>query len=200
MLLEQALLEVVRMRVLDLGCGEGRDLLTWNVAPSDEVTGVDIDGARITAAREHFPGRTYRQPFAAASFDRVISNISVPYMDIAKAFTEAHRVLLPGGRLSISVHRWNFTMTELRNCFPKPIPTLFRLYVIANGIIFHCTGRTVRSFNGRTESFQTERGLRIALCRAGFENIAFSEWGDGRFVVEACKRKYAQVSGLATAA
>src|SRR5438876_8234511 len=129
------------MRVLDLGCGEGRDLLAWNAVPCDEVTGVDIDGARVAAARERFPGRTYWQaageslPFAVASFDRVISTGSVPYMDIVKVFAEAHRVLLPGGRLSISIHRWNFTMTELRNCFPKPIPTLFRLYVIANGII-----------------------------------------------------------------
>src|SRR5437764_3452024 len=195
------------MRVLDLVCGDVHYLLAWNVVSTDDVTGVDINGARVAAARERFPGRTYWQaageslPFADGSFDRVISNAGVPYMDIAKAFTEAHRVLLPGGRLSISVHRWNFTMTELRNCFPKPIPTLFRLYVIANGIIFYCTGRTVRSFTGMTESVHTKRGLRIALCRAGFENISFSEWADGRLVVEASKRKRAgQVAGVATAA
>jgi arsenite methyltransferase len=119
------------MRVLDLGCGEGRDLLAWNVVPSDDVMGVDIDGARVGAARERFPGRTYWQaaseslPFADASFDRVISNAGVPYMDIAKAFAEAHRVLLPGGRLSMSIHRWNFTMSELRNYFQNLFPRCF---------------------------------------------------------------------------
>src|SRR5207253_9888773 len=120
------------MRVLDLGCGEGRDLLAWNAVPCDEVTGVDIDGARVAAARERFPGRTYRQaagqslPFAVASFDRVISTGSVPYIDIVNVFADAHRALLPGARPSISIPRWNFTRSETRNCFSNPIRTLFR--------------------------------------------------------------------------
>ena len=56
---------------------------------------------------------------------------------------------------------------------PKPIPTLFRLYVIVDGIFFHVTGKTVEFPNGRTESFQTERGIRTALARAKFGNFAF---------------------------
>src|SRR4029077_2888998 len=75
-----------------------------------------------------------------------------------------------------SLHLPSFTITELlHNAIPKPVPTLFRLYVIANGLVFHCTGRTVGFVKGRrTESFQTERGMRVALNRAGFVSLSFS--------------------------
>jgi len=66
------------------------------------------------------------------------------------------------------------TQSLLRNAIPKPIPTLFRLYVMANGLLFHCTGRAVGFVKGGTESFQTEPGMRIALNRAGFVDLLFS--------------------------
>jgi len=36
-------------------------------------------------------------PFADGSFDRVISAIALPYMNIQKALAEIHRILVPGG-------------------------------------------------------------------------------------------------------
>jgi len=169
------------MRVLDLGCGSGRDLASWGVTTSDEVTGLDIDDSPLAIARVRFPNRTYLQgvgeclPFEGESFERVISAVALPYMNIQKTLAEIHRVLVPGGRLSLSLHPPSFTIAELlHNAIPKPVPTLFRLYVIANGLLFHCTGRAVRFVKGRTESFQTERGMRIALNRAGFVDLLFS--------------------------
>jgi hypothetical protein len=44
---------------------------------------------------------------------------------------------------------------------------------MANGVFFHYTGRTLKLHNGRTESFQTERGMRLALTRSGFVNVCF---------------------------
>ena len=67
------------MRVLDLGCGSGEDLISWGVTASDEVTGLDIDESRLAVARERFPERTYLHgvgeslPFSNDCFDRVIS-------------------------------------------------------------------------------------------------------------------------------
>ena|ERR1700731_3834980 len=169
------------MRVLDLGCGSGLDLASWGVTASDEVTGLDIDESRLAVARVRFPDRTYlhgageQLPFEDKSFDRVISAVAVPYMDIPKALAEIHRILVPGGVLSLSLHLPSFTLAELRNhALPRPIPTLFRLYVMANGLWFHLTGRTVPFINGRIESFQTERGMRVALDRSGFVNPSFS--------------------------
>lgn len=169
------------MRVLDLGCGLGRDLASWGVTASDEVTGLDIDDSRLAIARVRFPNRTYLQgageclPFEDESFDRVISAVALPYMNIQKTLAEIHRILVPGGGLSLSLHLPSFTIAELlHHAIPKLVPTLFRLYVMANGSLFHCTGRTVGFLKGRTESFQTERGMRVALNRTGFVNFSFS--------------------------
>jgi len=185
------------MRVLDLGCGSGVDLASWGVTASDQVTGLDIDAQRLALAKIRFPNRTYQQgtgeclPFAEESFDRVISTVALPYMNIQKTLAEIHRVLVPGGGLSLSLHLPSFTIAELlHHAFPKPIPTLFRLYVMANGILFHCSGRTVGFLRGRTESFQTERGMRIALNRAGFVNLSFRRATGSvgeTFIVEAIK-------------
>ena len=187
------------MRVLDLGCGSGRDLASWGVTASDQVTGLDIDDSRLAIAKVQFPNRTYLQgageclPFQNESFDRVISGLALPYMSIQKTLAEIHRILVPGGGLSLSLHLPSFTIAELlRNAIPKPVPTLFRLYVVANGLLFHCTGWTVGFPKGRTESFQTERGMRVALNHAGFVNLSFRRATGPvveRFIVEARKSK-----------
>jgi ubiquinone/menaquinone biosynthesis C-methylase UbiE len=185
------------MRVLDLGCGDGQDLVRWGVTASDEVTGVDIDNSSLVLAKSRFGTRKYVQakgedlPFKNESFDRVISGVALPYMNIPRALGEIHRVLVPGGHVTLSLHVASVTIWELRHhAIPKPIPTLFRLYVLADGIFFHATGKTVGFPGGRTESFQTERGIRIALACAKFASCAFQR-GTGpvleTFFVEARK-------------
>ena len=188
------------MRVLDLGCGSGRDLAAWGVTASDQVTGLDIDNTCLLLAKVRFCSRHYvrgageRLPFVNESFDRIVSALALPYMDIPRALAEACRTLVPGGRLSLSLHPPSFTITELlHNALPKPVPTAFRLYVFANGLFFHITGRTLGFLRGRTESFQTQRGMRIALKRAGFVNVSFHR-GTGRFgktlIVEARRSEF----------
>lgn len=185
------------MRVLDLGCGVGRDLAGWGVTAGDRVTGIDIDEQRLLAAKHSFQQRIFLQgagehlPCPSASFDRVIAGVALPYMNIQKALAEVHRVLVPGGRLSVSLHLPSFVWAELvHNAFPRPVPTIYRLYVISNGLFFHVTGKTVGFMRGRTESFQTVRGMSLALRRAGFCDLSFRR-GQGpagdTFIVEAYK-------------
>jgi ubiquinone/menaquinone biosynthesis C-methylase UbiE len=182
------------MRVLDLGCGFGVDSARWGIRASDEITGIDVDERKLEVARQRFPDRTYlhaageRLPFPDHSFDRVISALALPYMDIPTALAEIQRILVPGGSLSVSLHLPSFTWAELRQTFPRPVPTVYRLYVLGNGMWFHCTGRTVKFMTGRIESFQTERGMRLALQRGGFANVAFGRApsaGGEMFLVEA---------------
>ena len=195
------------MRILDLGCGSGCDLAPWGVTLKDEVTGLDIDGASLRIAKKRFSKRTYLQgsgerlPFVDEAFDRVISAVALPYMNVPQALGEIRRVLVPGGRLSLTLHLPGFTMNELLDhALPRPVPTLFRLYVLTNGLLFHCTGRTVGFLKRRTESCQTERGMRLALGRARFVDLSFSRAkapvGE-MFLVEA--RRPESVSSLAAA-
>ena len=117
------------MRVLDLGCGSGVDLASWGVTASDQVTGLDIDAQRLALAKVRFPNRTYQQgtgeclPFEEESFDRVISTVALPYMNIQKTLAEIHRVLVPGGDLSLSLHLPSFTIAELlHHALPETSP------------------------------------------------------------------------------
>jgi ubiquinone/menaquinone biosynthesis C-methylase UbiE len=177
------------VRVLDLGCGTGKYPVRAQVADSDEVVGVDIDEPSLKLARETFPHRKFQYargeelPFPDASFDRVISAVALPYMDIPKALAEVRRVLVPGGGVFFSVHALRFTLSEMKKAMPRPVPMLFRAFVIFNGIWLHCTGR-VLNVAGRTESFQTKRGMRRALEREGFVHLLFTR-PDGRLIVEA---------------
>jgi SAM-dependent methyltransferase len=174
------------MRILDLGCGDGLTPDKLHLPADWQITGLDIKIASLAKARRNFPQRRFvcsaaeKLPFAACTFDQVISNVALPYTDIALAVAEAHRVLAPGGRLLASLHSLNFTFGDLRRSFPNPKAMLSRSWVLANGVVFHIVGRNF------AEAFQTERGIRIAFQRANFTNISF--WRDSkRWFVEATK-------------
>lgn len=111
----------------------------------------------------------------------MIANVSLPYMNIPRALAEIHRVLAPQGKLWASLHTLRFTLSEFRNAFPKPVPTAFRCCVLVNGLLFHLTGDSLG------ESFQTMRGMVVALRVANFESPVFSH-DSKRWVVEACKK------------
>lgn len=178
------------MRVLDIGCGTGNPPRKANLGAQDCVLGIDINVGRLEVAKRQYPEwqflccRAESLPFSDSSFERVVSALAIPYTNIPLVLGEIRRVLIPGGSLFMSVHPPRFTLKELRQAFPHPIPSLYRLYVLANGLIFHASGRTVGLPNGRVESFQTIRGMNLALKRAGFVEIAVSRPED-RLVVEA---------------
>jgi len=103
-------------RVLDLGSGSGTDSFAAAllVGPTGEVTGVDMTDAqlakaeRVRAARnlDHvrfLDGHIEHLPLADGSCDVVIANGVINLSaDKAAVFTEAARVLVPGGRLAIA--------------------------------------------------------------------------------------------------
>jgi arsenite methyltransferase len=100
-------------RVLDLGSGSGTDVFAAavHVGPHGCVIGVDITPEQLVKARrlvsdEHVSFRRARieqLPFADGSFDVVFSNGVVNLSaDKRGVFTEAARMLRPGGRLALS--------------------------------------------------------------------------------------------------
>ena len=176
-------------RILDLGCGNGNLPVRAGATAGDEVVGVDIDERALRLARERFPNRSFylapaeHLPFPNCSFDRVVSSVALPYMDIPKTLAEVRRVLLPKGSVFFSLHPLRFTVSELKKAWPRFVPTAYRLFVILNGFLLHFTGRSLR-FGGRHETFQTKRAIRLSLQRAGFEQIEFSR-PEGRLIVRA---------------
>ena len=103
-------------RVLDLGSGAGTDSLVaaQMVAPDGHVTGIDMTPEMVAKARagaaeaglgnvEFLEGEAERLPFAAETFDVVISNGVVDLIpDKDAVFAELFRVLRSGGRLQIA--------------------------------------------------------------------------------------------------
>ena len=84
------------MKVLDLGCGAGLTPEKLSLPTSWEFIGLDDNYAAVCKAHLNFPHRAFvcaageALPFPAASFGRVIANVALPYMDIAKALAETH--------------------------------------------------------------------------------------------------------------
>jgi tellurite methyltransferase len=104
-----------RHRVLDVGCGDGRNL-QYLLARGYDCHGIDRDDRAVAAARAragHLPppepadrfrvGEADALPWDAAAFDAVISSAVLHFADddahFARMVTEMWRVLAPGGLL-----------------------------------------------------------------------------------------------------
>lgn len=105
-------------RVLDVACGTGIVARTaaQQVGASGSVAGVDLNAGMLAMAHTQAlrAGVTvdWREsdaealPFAEATFDVVLCQQGLQFFpDKARALREMHRVLVPGGRLALSVLR-----------------------------------------------------------------------------------------------
>ena len=113
------------LKVLDLGCGAGRDVyaLAKLVGPAGHVTGVDMTDAQLDVARQHEAWHAEQFGYDApntrfvkgyleklgeldlepGSFDLIISNCVINLCtDKPEVFRQAHRLLKPGGELYFS--------------------------------------------------------------------------------------------------
>ncbi|HEX3453412.1 MAG TPA: methyltransferase domain-containing protein [Gaiellaceae bacterium] len=96
-------------RVLDLGCAAGA--ISHYLSTLDCGTvGVDAEPLAVEKARQFFPGLDFqlanvaRLPFEDASFDKAVAADLVEHLDdetFRAMLRETHRVLRPGGTLSL---------------------------------------------------------------------------------------------------
>jgi len=109
-------------RVLDLGCGEGRHVISAYMLGDVDSVGVDLGFSDLAIAQTRFrdfeePGNNAKNfmlacanglqlPFADHSFDKVICSEVLEHIpDYAGALAEIERVLKPGGLFCASVPR-----------------------------------------------------------------------------------------------
>ncbi len=110
-------------RVLDLGCGEGRHVISAYLEPGIESVGVDLSLEDLKTTREKFEdfdgasaessftlasANALALPFADNYFDKVICSEVLEHIpDYQGALEEINRVLKPGGLFCASVpRRW----------------------------------------------------------------------------------------------
>jgi ubiquinone/menaquinone biosynthesis C-methylase UbiE len=111
-------------RVLDLGCGEGRHVISVYLEQDVDAVGVDLSMADLQTTRSKFeefaggmPSRSsftlstanaLALPFADNSFDKVICSEVLEHIpDYQGALKEIDRILKPGGLFCASVpRRW----------------------------------------------------------------------------------------------
>jgi SAM-dependent methyltransferase len=110
-----------RARVLDAGCGSGRNMV--DLAHWGTVTGVELSEAAAEAARgrhvgEVVEGSVLEMPFAPASFDLVVCLDVIEHLqDDRAALRELRRVLAPGGALLVTVpaYQWLWSGHDVVN-------------------------------------------------------------------------------------
>jgi SAM-dependent methyltransferase len=115
-------------RVLDVGCGTGSNLRLLAESFGCRVAGVDSSEAMLAEARRKLPDADLRHgvaealPFGDESFDAVWMSLVVHLLERPRAFTEARRVVVGGGRLIV--------ITPDADSFPRAwMAPLFPSYV-----------------------------------------------------------------------
>lgn len=112
--------------VLDVGCGTGlvSHLLAAAVGSKGSVVGIDLSARMLDLARlRSRPNTTFmamaaeQMVFREGSFDLITYGQSLPYLvDPLASLEEAVRLLKPGGRVALSLHRRSL-QTEAQDLF-----------------------------------------------------------------------------------
>ncbi|HEV2982717.1 MAG TPA: methyltransferase domain-containing protein [Solirubrobacteraceae bacterium] len=101
-----------RPRILDAGCGSGRNMV--DLARRGTVTGIELSDTSVALARERgagevIAGSVMQMPFASDSFDLAVCLDVIEHLeDDVGALRELRRVVSPGGALLVTVpaYQW----------------------------------------------------------------------------------------------
>jgi len=167
--------------ILDIGCGIGQTIVASNLGNGRLLVGLDPDFDCLRYGKSQYDYISYIRgtgealPFQSNTFDMVISRVSLPYTNIPVCLLEIQRVLHEGGKVWLLLHPFSMALSDLKKAIRRHEirKIILQLYVIANGACFHVFGRVFPFplFN-KYDSFQSISGIRRAMTKAGFKNIA----------------------------
>lgn len=148
---------VLKTDLFDEATGVG--LLPWLSASFARVAGVDIAPVLVKTIRERHAkvqaevADVRQLPFAAQSFDCIVSNSTLDHLptrdDIGVAVRELNRVMRPGGHLLITLDNPVNPIVGFRNLLPERV---------RGGLLPYALGATLGP-----------RGLRAMLEECGFD-------------------------------
>ncbi len=171
----------VGLRVLDLGCGQGIDLVQYAEAGAD-VAGVDLTPRHVELAQAHLAARglsgrallgdAERLPFSDDHFDRVSSNGVLHHTpDMPAALREIRRVLRPGGETRVIVYNRNSLHFWVDQVLGYGI---LRGYLVKERSIEGVMSRTVERSTVDARPLvrvYSSAQVRVVLRKAGFEDV-----------------------------
>lgn len=149
--------------LLDVGCGTGRLLEQLAITyPDYRLTGLDLAPAMLDLARERLPstvqlvqGDAELLPFAAASFDLVLSSSTFQWLDdLTCCFQEVRRVLVDDGCFQFCFFGEG-TLTELHCCWQRVLGS----------------SDYKQQKQGNLHRFHTVSEVERALQQVGFKDI-----------------------------
>ncbi len=115
------------MRILDMGCGTGKQLAADQaILSASQMFGLDLFQGMLRQAQRRSGAVTWVQgdncnaPFAEASFDYITNQFSYHHvMDKERLLAEAYRILKPGGRVCITdLDPWSMPGWVIYRYFP----------------------------------------------------------------------------------
>ncbi len=179
-------IKLVPARILDLGCGSGYCTRALRKRYRQaEVIGLDIAPAMLRAARRRdgrwrrgrwVGGDAERLPFAAASFDMVISNLSLQWCDPERVFPEVARVLRPGGLFMFTSFGPD-TLRELRQAWAAVdgaphVHGFIDMHDLGDALMRARLAEPVMDVDRLTLTYEDVMGLLRELKDIGAHNVA----------------------------
>lgn len=121
-------------RILDAGCGAGRDM-AWMESQGFHVIGIDLSTGMLAQARKIVKGELIHMDFShltfpASSFDAIWCNASllhIPKSQMSDTLTQMHNLLIPGGHLYLGLQegegeQWQVTRFGVERFFARYSP------------------------------------------------------------------------------
>lgn len=188
-------LEVVRLQpqvILDIGCGTGYDLRQLSKRyRRAQVLGLDIAETmtrrarsragfwrRLTGRSVFVCGDAERLPIATASVDMVVSNLALQWCDPRTMFTEARRILRPGGLFMFTTFGPD-TLRELREAWRAAdnaahVHTFIDMHDLGDMLMHAGFADPVMDMETFTLTYEDVRGVMRDIKQLGAHNVAIS--------------------------
>lgn len=200
------------LKVLDVGCGQGIDLVGFAQAGA-EVTGIDLTPRHVELANTHLDavglsghivrGDAESMPFPDGSFDRVSSNGVLHHTpNMEASLREIRRVLRPGGQARILVYNRSSVHYWVQQFLFEGV--IRRALIEERGMEGVLSRGVERSSIGARPLVRvySPRQLRRMLAEAGFRDVHSSVWHfkpSDSFLTEALASRFPRLADPATA-